>query len=104
VVDRLQEQGIYVEELNAGNRAKDDERFSNLKVELYFMAKRLFEEGQLKILREQQLIDDLLCIETDLTSDGKLRVCDLSKSPDFADSLVYGLTARESGETDFPIY
>lgn len=104
VSDRLQEQGIDVEELNAGSKAKNDERFSNLKAELYFMAKQLFEEGKLKITREQQLIDDLLGIEVDYTSDGKLRICDPPKSPDFADSLVYGLAARESGETDFPIY
>jgi len=104
VADRLQEQSIYVEELNAGSKAEDDERFSNLKAELYFTAKRLFEEGKLKIVKEQRLIDDLVGIETDLTSDGKLRIVDPPKSPDFSDSLVYGLAARESGETDFPIY
>ena len=104
VADSLQEQSIYVEELNAGSKAEDDERFSNLKAELYFTAKRLFEEGKLKIVKEQRLIDDLVGIETDLTSDGKLRIVDPPKSPDFSDSLVYGLAARESGETDFPIY
>lgn len=104
VSDRLQEQDIYVEELNAGSKAEDDDRFGNLKAELYFKAKKLFEEGKLKIIREQRLIDDLVGIETDLTSDGKMRIVDPSKSPDFSDSLVYGLAARELGETDFPIY
>ncbi len=104
VVDRLREQNFSVEELNAGSKASDDEKFANRKAELYFELKRLFEEDRIKILRKQRLIDDLLGIETDYTSDGKLRIVDPSKSPDFADSLVYGLSAKLYESFDEPIY
>lgn len=104
VVDRIQEQNFDVEELNAGSNPVDTEKFSNLKAELYFQAKRLFEEDKLKIIREQRLIDELLAIETDYTSDGKLRIVDPSKSPDYADSLVYALVAKASESWDFAIY
>ncbi len=103
VIDRLKEQRFYVTELIAGSAASD-ERYANKKAELYFKLNKLFEENKIKIPREQQLIDDLLGIETSLTSDGKSRIVDPPKSPDFADSLVYGLEARLYPSWDMPIY
>jgi len=104
VADRLQEQSIDVEELNAGSSPQDSERFSNLKAELYFTAKQLFEEDKIKIIRNQKLIDELLAIEVSYTSDGKLKINDPAKSPDYADSMVYGLAARSSESWDEAIY
>ena len=104
VVDRLKEQGIYVTGLIVGGSPDDKEVFANRKAELYAKAKTLFEEGKLKIIRKQQLIDELLAIETEYTSEGKLRIVDPRKSPDYADSLVYSLAAKSSESFDEPIW
>ena len=104
MVDRLKEQDFYVTDLIAGGNPENTERFVNLKAELYFEAKKLFEEDKLKIIGNQQLIDELVAIEADYTSDGKLWIVDPRKSPDFADSLVYALTPKPTFHFDFPIY
>lgn len=104
VVDRLEEQGIYVTSLIAGSSPEDKEIFANLKAELYAKAQNLFEEDKLKIIRKQNLIDELLAIETEYTSEGKLRIVDPHKSPDYADSLVYALAAKSSESFNEPIW
>ncbi len=101
VVDRLNEIGFdNVEELIAGGAAENDDKFANLKAELYVRAKTLFERDKLRIIANEQLIKELTEIQFDYTSDGRLKIVDPRKSPDFADSLVYGL-CRESGRLEF---
>jgi len=94
VVDRLKEQNIYVTELIVGGAAEEKEAFANLKAELYAKAKNLFEENKLKIIKNQCLIDELLKIDVEYTSEGKMKIVDPRKSPDYADSLVYALSAN----------
>jgi len=100
VYDRLKEQGFTVNSIVAGTKCTNEkiaEMCLNLKAELYFKAKRLFEQDKLKIINKGDLISELRKMKRDFHSTGKAKIVDPDKSPDFADSLVYGLYAPTSG-------
>jgi len=93
-LDRLREQGIEATGVIAGSQCTNKEAEKtclNLKAELYATAKRRFEQNTLKITGRQELKYQLRQIKRDYQSNGKLKIIDPDKSPDFADSLVYGL-------------
>ena len=65
-------------------------RFSNRKAEQFFRLRDLFEEGLISIPQHQVLFTELMIMKWELTSSGKIRILDPeSKSPDYADALVY---------------
>lgn len=68
----------------------EKKRFMNRKAEQYFRLKDLFEEGMIKIPKNEKLITELMSMRWELSSSGKVRIVDPeTKSPDFADCLVY---------------
>ena len=94
VADRLKEQGVKVTEVVAGSKCTTDDYAKmclNLKAELFLKAKKLFENNKLKIVARRELLRDLRLMKKDFQSNGKIKIVDPAKSPDFADSLVYGL-------------
>jgi len=97
-IDVLQEKGYNVSPFIAGRRPKDKKRFMNLKAEAYIFVRKLMEDGLLGIPGNRFLIRDLIAIEREFTSDGKNRIVDPAKSPDFSDSLVYGIYAEHMNE------
>jgi len=87
-----------VEKVNVGKRARDKDRFSNLKAELFWNLREIFEEGRIDIPDNQQLKNQLVGMKYDFTSSGKIKIKDPSKSPDFADSLMLALAQRQHEE------
>jgi hypothetical protein len=99
-LDRLKELHAPAFGVVAGARptTKDGEKNCiNLKAELYAKAARLFAQNKLKITDKQELRRDLRLSKRDYLSSGKLRVIDPDKSPDYSDSLIYGLYVPTSG-------
>lgn len=91
VIDRLKEQNIGMKAfpINAG-RSSDNKRFLNLKAEMYFNLRELFERQKLIIIDNNKLFNELMKMRYEITSNGKLKIIDPEKSPDYADSLAYG--------------
>ena len=100
VFDRLREQKIDAIAVVAGSKCttKDAEKDClNLKSELFSRAKMLFEQDKLKILDIGTLKKELRQIRKEYTSNGQLKIIDPEKSPDYVDSLCYGLYNKGSG-------
>jgi len=94
VSDRLAEQGYNVLPVNFGS-SSSDERFFNLKAEIFAHLKDMFMKGDISILDEGKLVSQLPTIEYEITSNGKLKIVSKEKmtakgieSPDFADALA----------------
>ena len=65
-------------------------RFSNRKAEQYFRLRDLFEDGEVSIPKQTTLFTELMNMKWELTGSGKIKILDPeSKSPDYADALVY---------------
>lgn len=92
VCDRLKEMNVdHIPTLSQSKSSKPED-FANLKAELYFKAKKLFESNKLKVLNDGRLKRDLMGMKKAFSSDGgRVKIVDPAKSPDFADSLAYAL-------------
>jgi hypothetical protein len=93
-LDRVREQGIEVFGVIAGSKCTTnaaEENCINLKAELYMKAKKLFEEDKLKIINKGTIMKELRQSKKEFTSNGKLKIIDPDKSPDYLSSLVYSL-------------
>jgi hypothetical protein len=100
VLDRLNEQGIEATGFVAGAKCSSEEiakNCLNLKAEVFMKAKKLFEEDRLKILARPELLRDLRQMKREYQSNGKVKIVDPAKSPDFADSMAIGLHEPNSG-------
>ena len=54
-------------------------------------AKKLFETGKLKVIDKGTLFKELRGMRKDWTPNGKIKIIDPDKSPDYVDALVYSL-------------
>jgi hypothetical protein len=103
VVDRLRELESMQEKVfeahfgEAPNSEEAKKRFLNKKAEQYVRLSDLFKQKRISIPKNKQLIDQLLQMTYEFTSNGKLKIIDPEKSPDFADSLVYATWHEETG-------
>lgn len=94
VTDRLREQGEYVMAVNGGS-VSTDEMFVNLKTEMWWWARELFQGGKVSIINDPILIRQLGAVKHEYRSNGKivLETKDdlkkrLGRSPDRADAFV----------------
>ena len=94
VWSRLKEMGYQANKLLTGSSpTRERDRFLNLKAQLYWRLRTLFEEGRIKIPNHPTLIEQLNKLKYEITSAGKIRIIDPEdKSPDFADSLCYAVS------------
>lgn len=93
-LDIVRSQGIEAFGVIAGSKCttKDaEENCANLKAELYMKAKKLFEINKLKIINKGTIMKELRIMKKDFTPNGKLKIVDPDKSPDYVSSLVYSL-------------
>lgn len=110
VTDALAEQGEPVYPINGGVRATD-ERYKNLKTEMWWYARELFENGKVSIINDPTLIRQLGSVKyyyrsngkisTELKEDTKKR---LGQSPDRADTfimLLWGARMLKDEARDF---
>lgn len=100
VVDRLRELDIKdkIVEAHFGQSCideEDKERYLNKKAEKYFHLRNLFENGEIRIPKDKRLINELMSIKFEFSSSGKIKISELEKSPDFADSLVFSVWGVE---------
>jgi len=73
-----------------------NDRFGNIKAELFFILKNLFVTGKIQIKKgdyTRNLINELMAMRYEFTSNGKIKVIDPTDSPDFADSLAAAIAA-----------
>lgn len=82
---------------------RQPDRFVNLKAERYWLLRSKLELGQLQLPRTHpQLITQLASLRYEFNSQGKIRVVDPPKSPDYADSLM--LCMQEPQLTPWIVY
>jgi hypothetical protein len=100
VYDRLVEQGHPVQEMRGGFRARDHERFFNRRAEWYWGIRQRFEDGDIAIPDDEELLAQLTAIKYSLNSRGQIQLetkDEMRKrgmpSPDKADSLAYAFAA-----------
>jgi phage terminase large subunit len=105
VTDRLREQGYNVIAVNFGANS-NDERFFNLKAEIFWNLRDFFLSDDISIIDKGKLASQLPTIEYEYTSNGKLKIVSKEKmmskgieSPDFADALALAVWVNytESG-------
>ena len=100
VLDKVRAEDIEVTGVIAGAKCTTDdsaENNLNLKAELYMKAKKLFEIDKLKIIDKGTIIKELRSMRKDFSPNGKLKIVDPEKSPDYASALVYSLFEPDYG-------
>jgi len=98
VTDQLKDLGYNVVPFIAGKQPLDTKRFANVKAEAHMFVRNLMEKNKLGIPKNRFLIRDLTTIEKEFTADGKNRIVDPEKSPDYADSLIYAIYCNQLQE------
>lgn len=89
VYDRLIEQGYDVIDVKVGRAPTENKHiYLNQKAQMYENLRRLFEDQRIKNLNHTILFTELNVIKKEIQSNGKTKIIDPSKSPDFADSLA----------------
>jgi hypothetical protein len=91
-----------------GDKAKDSERFANLKAEQFWLLREDMEAGEVAIAPlgeyEDELMEDFASTYYEETATGKVRIEEkkvtksrLGRSPDLGDAAVYGYHAKSGG-------
>ena len=95
VVDRLRELGAPVHGVQFGGKAPQSGRFANMRAEIFWELRRLFNDGLIAIPRDEELISQLLALRYDVTSAGQVKMESKTslrkrgvRSPDKADALA----------------
>ena len=103
ISDRLLEMDEPVMPINGGERAVQEDKFVNLKTEMWWYARGLFEKGQVSIINDPILIRQLGAVKYHYRSNGKTVVepkdevkTRLGRSPDRADAFILGLWGVKS--------
>lgn len=97
---RAKESKTTVLEIRSGMKAEAEDMYSNLKAEMWFHAAEQFNEGQVSIVEDAQLMGQLSTVRYNIISNGKFEIekkKDIKertdRSPDRADALIYGIWA-----------
>ena len=97
LISSCKEIGLNILSFHANEKAKNQEFYADRRAECYFKLKELIESQQLKILDDDELIDELLTIRFKYKN-GKRAIVSKEemrkegiKSPDKADSLCYAI-------------
>ena len=108
VVDQLAEENYPVLDVNVARKPYDQEAYTNLRDELYFLLAEEFRVGGIDLSRcymnEETLTEELASITFDYTPKGQRKVAPkalikekIGRSPDFSDSLMLFNAFREAG-------
>jgi len=96
VYDRMKEQGKPAVEMRSGFAASDSERFANARAEWWWGLRERFEEGDIDIEDDEDLISQLSNIKYKINSRGQIQVESKESmkkrsvpSPDRADALMF---------------
>ena len=95
VVDRLRELRAPVYGVQFGGKARQSGRFANMRAEIFWELRRLFNDGLIAIPPDEELISQLLGLRYDVTSAGQVKMESKTalrrrglRSPDKADALA----------------
>ncbi len=109
VADRLRELDLPARAINVSESASLEERYLNLRAELWFRAREWFEAKDCSLAGDDTLGAELIGVTYDYTSNGKIKIEDkkenksrTKKSPDRADAFVLtfaGTAITASGGT-----
>lgn len=103
VWSRLKEQNYKSIKLIVGKSpTAEKDRFSNLKAQIFWNLRLMFEEGKIKIPNHFKLIKELNSMKYGFTSNGKIKIIDPKKSPDFVDSLCYAVAKKQEAKVFIP--
>jgi thermostable 8-oxoguanine DNA glycosylase len=79
---------------------REKHRFLNKKAQYYFNLRSKFEEGLIDI-KDDKTCKELNQIKYEFSSNGKIRIIDPDKSPDYADALMLAVCDEVKGEIVF---
>jgi len=103
VVDRLKELKIKVYPINVGSKAKESDKYLNLRAEIYHKLAIRFTEGTIAIPKDDELISELTSLKYQVTSNGLIKIeskDDMKKrglnSPDCADAVALAFARIKS--------
>lgn len=103
VIDRLVETNHRVTPFDGAKKPTHTERYYNLRSEGYFELKELIEKGNIKIVNDPMLMDQLLSISFKFNSNGTRQIISKDdmrkkglKSPDRADALMMAVSQINS--------
>lgn len=93
---------LKVLEINSGKKASNDKKYVNARTEMWFYAADLFAEQECGVPDDHLLIMDLTSVKYNTVENGRFK-CEpkkdvrkrISRSPDRADALIYGLWASQ---------
>jgi hypothetical protein len=98
VTDRLAEMQEPVMPINGGSRPLTEDKFVNLKAEIWWHARDLFDAGKLSIINDPILIRQLSAVKYHYRSNGNIVIeskdelkARLGRSPDRADAFTLGI-------------
>ena len=103
LLDRMHEIGEFeTVGINGGRRASDSERYANLRAEMFDGLRQRFQDGDISIVDDAELISELASLKYSFTSKGQIRLEDKQAlrssgrpSPDKADALMLAFARNE---------
>jgi hypothetical protein len=105
-MDRMQEEGFYLQRFNNGSPATRSDIYANLSAVWWSTVGQLIERRQIRIPNDEKLIAQLTSRRKLYDSKGRERLeskADLRasgvESPDRADALIGAIILREEGQT-----
>jgi phage terminase large subunit len=108
LMDRMQEEGFYLQRFNNGSPAKRSDIYANLSAEWWSTVGQLIERRQIRIPNDEKLIAQLTSRRKLYDSKGRERLeskADLKargvESPDRADALIGAIVLGQEGQTDW---
>ncbi len=105
VYDSLREQGVSVEEMNAGEAADDKERFLNIRAEWFWGLRDRFRDGGIALRPDETASGQLAALKYKFDSRGRVQIeskDEMKKrsqdSPDRADAIMLAFARPTSGK------
>ena len=96
VVDRLREQGYEIVEIHSGAKARNPEKFKNMKAEIYWGFRERLLDGNVDLPDDLDLQAQLTSVEYKINSAGQIEIVSKEeikkkglKSPDIAEGVIY---------------
>jgi len=105
VVDRLKEKGYRVDGYNGGQFTSSwgREKYLNERARSHWHLRTLLEDGRIALPRDQRLFDELMAVNWQPTTDGKVQIerktdlkSRLGRSPDRADAVIMAFSEYDT--------
>jgi len=106
VVDRLKEQGYSIMEIHSGGKARDPEKFKNIKAEIYWGFRERLLDGNVDLPALPELQAQLTSCLYKINSAGQIEIVSKEEmkkkgliSPDIAETVIYAFATHTSSVT-----